>query len=99
MGHTDNWTKDNYYIQQTREQEIAEAKATHAAKQVEQHFKRDSKPEGRQKEMNHGDMFKVLLFFLCLSRLQDSLEPNLPSSQSNPEDVIRRKVERWLQHN
>jgi hypothetical protein len=97
-----SWTKDNYYIQ-AREQEIAEAKATHAAKQVEQRLerveKRDSKPEGRQKEMSRGDMFDVLLFFSRLSGPQDSQEPNLPPSQPNPEDVSRRKVERWLQRN
>jgi hypothetical protein len=98
MGHT-----DNYYIQQAPEQEIAEAKATHATKQVEQRLKRvekrDSKPEGRKKEMSCGDMFNVLLFFSRLSGPQDSLELNLPPSQPNPEDVSRRKVERWLQHN
>ena len=97
MGHTDN------YYKQAREQEIAEAKATHAAKQVEQRLKRvekrDSKPEGRQKEMSRGDMFDVLLFFSRLSGPQDSQEPNLPPSQPNPDDVSRRKVERWLQRN
>jgi hypothetical protein len=95
-----SWTKDNYYIQQAREQEIAEAKSTHEVEQrLKQVEKRDSMPEGRQKEMSRGDMFDVLLFFSRLSGPQDSLEPNLPPSQPNPEDVSRRKVERWLQHN
>jgi len=97
MGHT-----DNYYIQQARDQEIVEAEVARLAKQVEERLKRvekrtksDSKAEGRQKEMSRGDMFDVLL-----SRLSGPhylLEPNLPPSQLNPEDVSRTKVERWLQ--
>jgi hypothetical protein len=100
-----SWTKDNYYIQQTHEQEIVEAKAARLAKQVEERLKpvekrtkRDPKAEGRQKEMSRGDMFDVLLFFSRLSGPHHSLEPNSPPSQPNPEDVSRTKVERWLQH-
>ena len=86
-----SWTKDNYYILGAREQEIAEAEATSAAmreRYAQYATRRDSK---RQKEMSRGDMLDVLLFFSRLSGPR--LEPNSPSSQPNPKDVSRRKVE------
>jgi hypothetical protein len=99
-----SWTKDDYYKQQEREQEIADAKATYTAKQVQEHLKqaeerakRDSAAGRGQEEMSCGDMFDVLLFFSRLSGPRHSLEPNSPRSQPSPEDVSRGKVERWLQ--
>jgi len=100
-----SWTKENYYMQQAREQEVAEAKATHTAKQVEDRLKRAEERAkraaggGKKEEKSPEDMFDVLLFCSHLSAPQHSLEPNSPRLQPRPEDIGREKVEQWLQNN
>jgi len=80
-------------MQQAREQEVAETRATRTAKQVEERFKRAKRDSATgQEEMSCGDMFDVLLFFSRLSGPRHSLELNSPHRSR----VQRMSAERKL---